>query len=637
MCVCVCVCNFFEYLKHLSFFFIRICFGSRLFLVHACFCTSFVMSNLMNGGLNGSVHMGMQSFLSQYLRTNNPIVDGVLSLLLSSLLVFLLQSNWSVAGVWATVCRWFTFKSRRFELEIQAQHDDHMEWCSADHRAISFFMCQHMSQFTDVHRMKQYPHMSRDEMFVDQIYPLQIDAKRQIFLQVHVTEERSRNTDGRLRMSQQIKYTLFSHETNIEGLRAFLKEIRQMHITTIASPREHQRFLYQSRNAEKLDMKQRALSEWWSEQTFQSNRNFDNVFFDGKEDVLQKINFFLNNKAWYDKRGIPYNLGIGLRGPPGSGKTSFIKALIKLTNRHAVKITPSHLHNVDHLHAFFFEQHYCSHNHLASRRIGFDQKIIIFEDIDCLGEFVMDRKLLQKRDAEDRRWRRAFASSIHKRHNFPWGMNAADSDDLWDSDDEATLTKTTCPIPENNNTSSTAPEVHAGEGGENDPPFSSLQPATTTNAAAAAASSSQSTELPSDQSKKGKGITLDELLNVLDGINETSGRIMVITSNYYDQLDEALIRPGRIDITLNFGYASHNVIAQMFENCFEVPIDNELLLKVTANAYTPAHVMNCFTMNYPDGKKGMETLIASPPQNPEFLPSKAATKTTKSAKPANTK
>lgn len=47
-----------------------------------------------------------------------------------------------------------------------------------------------------------------------------------------------------------------------------------------------------------------------------------------------------------------------------------------------------------------------------------------------------------------------------------------------------------------------------------------------------------------------KAITLDDLLNMWDGIRETPGRIIVITSNFYHKLDKALVRPGRIDIEI---------------------------------------------------------------------------------------
>ena len=66
--------------------------------------------------------------------------------------------------------------------------------------------------------------------------------------------------------------------------------------------------------------------ELWS-----SNVTFDNRFFDNKEMILNKIDFFLKNRDWYVKKVIPYTLGLkNLHGKPGCGKTSFIKALSKL-------------------------------------------------------------------------------------------------------------------------------------------------------------------------------------------------------------------------------------------------------------------------------------------------------------------
>lgn len=51
-----------------------------------------------------------------------------------------------------------------------------------------------------------------------------------------------------------------------------------------------------------------------------------------------------------------------------------------------------------------------------------------------------------------------------------------------------------------------------------------------------------------DQEKESKlAVTLSGLLNVLDGVSSQEGRILIMTTNYIEHLDEALIRPGRSD------------------------------------------------------------------------------------------
>lgn len=49
-----------------------------------------------------------------------------------------------------------------------------------------------------------------------------------------------------------------------------------------------------------------------------------------------------------------------------------------------------------------------------------------------------------------------------------------------------------------------------------------------------------------------EGVTKAGLLNALDGVATPDGRIFVMTTNYPDRLDEALIRPGRADVHVRF-------------------------------------------------------------------------------------
>ena len=96
-------------------------------------------------------------------------------------------------------------------------------------------------------------------------------------------------------------------------------------------------------------------------------------------------------------------------------------------------------------------------------------------------------------------------------------------------------------------------------------------------------------------------ITLDDILNLWDGINETSGRILIISSNHYDQLDPALVRPGRIDIPLEIGNSSHKIISDIYSHYYSEKIPSKILRKIEEYKHSPASIVNlCFTSKSKD-------------------------------------
>ena len=62
--------------------------------------------------------------------------------------------------------------------------------------------------------------------------------------------------------------------------------------------------------------------------------------------------------------------------------------------------------------------------------------------------------------------------------------------------------------------------------------------------------------------------TLSGLLNVLDGVASQEGRIVLMTSNFAEKLDKALVRPGRIDKIIYLGYISQRSAELMFLRMF---------------------------------------------------------------------
>lgn len=65
-----------------------------------------------------------------------------------------------------------------------------------------------------------------------------------------------------------------------------------------------------------------------------------------------------------------------------------------------------------------------------------------------------------------------------------------------------------------------------------------------------------------------RGVTLSGLLNAIDGVAASEGRILVMTTNYYEKLDSALIRGGRVDKKIAIGPLTASSVEHMFCNFF---------------------------------------------------------------------
>jgi chaperone BCS1 len=66
----------------------------------------------------------------------------------------------------------------------------------------------------------------------------------------------------------------------------------------------------------------------------------------------------------------------------------------------------------------------------------------------------------------------------------------------------------------------------------------------------------------------GQGVTLSGLLNALDGFSAPENVLFVMTSNFAENLDEALLRPGRIDYKLYMGKAEESQKVELYKRFF---------------------------------------------------------------------
>jgi SpoVK/Ycf46/Vps4 family AAA+-type ATPase len=107
-------------------------------------------------------------------------------------------------------------------------------------------------------------------------------------------------------------------------------------------------------------------------------------------------------------------------------------------------------------------------------------------------------------------------------------------------------------------------------------------------------------------------LTLGFLLNLLDGVLEVPGRILIMTTNYPEKLDKALIRPGRIDLILDFKKTTRATIIEMYKHFYDLndtSFNENEFEKIEDYQYSPAEINQVFFKYIRDPKKALESLL----------------------------
>ena len=220
-----------------------------------------------------------------------------------------------------------------------------------------------------------------------------------------------------------------------------------------------------------------------------------------------------------------------------TGKTSFIKAIAHYTNRHIVTIPLSRIATNQDLIALFFNGTYNVAGSQKVAKLGFENVIFVLEDVDAGSKVVMSRELrLQEEKRREAERRLAFAvlsgqTAGEEGGDLPQGSSQGPS------------------------------------------PLSTLMPSGPPSLASKSISPVRLGGLSSTVRMEGDDeLDLTGLLNVLDGVVDTPGRIIIMTTNHPEMLDPALIRPGRIDKVMEMGYMLDVDVIAMLEHYYQTKL-----------------------------------------------------------------
>ncbi len=409
---------------------------------------------------------------------------------------------------------------------------------------------------------------------INSIDPVCIDETNQIYIKLDKKVDLTSGSEEQKELFQVVN--LYSYDLNINELRKYVNKIVTDYTIKIQNKLGDKLFYFDAIPCQVFkdssgakDYSKLPPIFTFTMKTFITNRKFTNVV--GKESKLieKRVNFFKNNKKWYDSKGIPYTLGLLLSGPPGGGKTSTIKCVANETQRHIINIKLTDDITKTQLENLFFNEtiHVLNNGKTEQFTIPMDKRVYVFEDVDCQSSnIVIDRKILQTKNKEEQNKNKEKSNTIS---------------------------------PGENTNVKTQPKKKA-----------------------------DNPTLETDNNSE--KLSLSCLLNAFDGILETPGRIIIMTSNYPEMLDKALIRPGRIDLICQFKKCDSNMIVEFIEKFYDIALNEEeieIINNIPEEKLTPAEVTKFMFENFNDYKSAIyavkeysknSTVEPTPPPVPEF-------------------
>lgn len=140
---------------------------------------------------------------------------------------------------------------------------------------------------------------------------------------------------------------------------------------------------------------------------FSTNKDMNTVYLSKEnEDRLNAALGLFRNKEEYRRSGTPHSMCILMEGPPGTGKTSTVKAMCRSLGLTPVRLNFRHILSKEELFSLFDPVHLpvkLDGNRIEMIRLPIDQRLYLVEEVDLQTPVVHRRDLQRARKEEKQR------------------------------------------------------------------------------------------------------------------------------------------------------------------------------------------------------------------------------------------
>jgi len=237
----------------------------------------------------------------------------------------------------------------------------------------------------------------------------------------------------------------------------------------------------------------------YNEVFFKSNKYLEkNIFCENKQELIEYIDQFKRipddytraAELRYEHFGMTFKATMLLYGPPGCGKSSFIRGILNRTGKYGIYVQWSKIKTCAVFTSIFRSRT------INGKKLELGDLCFIFEDFDANSSQVLKTRELEIETKKEPITLEDFTKIVHK---------------------------------------------------------------------------------PDDE------LSLDCILNTLDGVNELHNCIIIFTTNYIDRIDAAFMRSGRIDKKIHFNLASSDIIKEIVEHNYNDKVDADLMLQIKSH------------------------------------------------------